>query len=78
MILQLNSKVMLRSGYEGVVERVDLGTNIAWIRLDNSDLFPYTLDGIHITRGGQCDNIHIYDFYDGSMNVIESQNTKKI
>lgn len=67
MKLLIGSKVELRTGEEGVVETIK--AQIAYVRLYNGDLFRYTLDGIHIIGGGECDNASDYDFYNGSMDI---------
>jgi hypothetical protein len=67
MLLIIGSKVELGTGHEGIVQTIEAET--AYVRLDNGDLFRYTVDGIHKVGGGECDNASDYDFYNGSMDI---------
>lgn len=67
MELLVGSKVELGTGDEGVVQTIE--AQIVYVRLDNGDLFRYTLDGIHMVGGGECNNASDYDFYNGSMDI---------
>lgn len=67
MQLLIGSKIELHTGHEGVVQTIE--AQVVYVRLDNGDLLRYTLDGIHMVGGGECDNASDYDFYNGSMDI---------